>query len=196
MRQYSDSSEFSRPQSGAFRPDLPRLDTRSRPPGPVQLPPLRAGFPISPEGPLMPLGAFEPLPPGPAELPPFSYGGELAPQPFQEGSSAAGPSQPSTSATTLDADTPSYTPARGRGSRGGRGARGGKRKRSTKPSVTESEKDDGDGEEGLLDEQADSQQDSDSEDDDDSLFSKSMRRAPKKVAIACDFCRGRIKCSI
>ena len=98
----------------------------------------------------MPLGHYEPIPSGPVELPPFSYGGELAPHVPQDDAPIAGPSEPSTSATTLDvdvdADPPPLTPARGRGSRGGRGVRGGKRKRTTKPSVAEPEKDDGDGE--------------------------------------------------
>ena len=198
IRQYPDSSDFSRPSApGVFRTDLPRLDSRPRPPPletPLQLPPLRAGFPISPEGPLMPLGHYEPIPSGPVELPPFSYGGELAPHIPQDDAPIAGPSEPSTSATTLDvdvdADPPPLTPARGRGSRGGRGVRGGKRKRTTKPSVAEPEKDDGDGEDVPVGEQPGSPNDSRSEDDDDPLSDKPLRRAPKKVAIACDFCRG------
>lgn len=138
----------------------------------------------------MPLGTYEQLPPGPVELPPFSYGGELAPHVPHDEPPIAGPSRLGASATTLDPDPPSSAPARGRSSRGSRGARGGKRKRNTKPSVTESEKDENDGEESMVGDQAASQQDSKSEDDDDPSYDRPLRRAPKKVAIACDFCRG------
>ena len=49
---------------------------------------------------------------------------------------------------------------------------------------------DGDGEDVPVGEQPGSPNDSRSEDDDDPLSDKPLRRAPKKVAIACDFCRG------